>query len=189
MAEARARRIPEPAVGRGAWRDAVSAMLWTVALFALWVALSGKLDALHLGMGAAAAAGVAVATRPLLGLPPAVKGSSEAPLNARVAGRFLLFLPWLLGQVVVGSVQVALLVLGPRLRLAPRVVRMRAPLPHPVARLTLANAITLTPGTVTLDVEGDEYLVHALTEGSARGLDPDRGGRNIPARVRAVFGS
>jgi multicomponent Na+:H+ antiporter subunit E len=165
----------------------MSTALWATALFALWVALSGKLDALHLGMGLFSAAGVALATRPLLALPPAVGGSADAPLTARVAARFLLFVPWLFGQVVVGSVQVALVVLRPRLRVTPRVVTIRSPLPHPVARLTLANAITLTPGTVTLDAEGDEYLVHALTESSARGVDPQRTG-SLPARIAGVFG-
>ena len=162
-------------------------ILWSVLLFALWVALSGKLDALHLAMGAVCAVGVAVAARPLLALAPSIGGPATAPLTVATAGRFLLFVPWLLVQIVAGSLQVAAVVLHPRLPISPRLLRLRVELPNPLARLTLANAITLTPGTVTLDVEGDEYLVHALIEASARGLAPEEAEGVMPRRVRRVF--
>jgi multicomponent Na+:H+ antiporter subunit E len=53
--------------------------------------------------------------------------------------------------------------------------------------LTLATSITLTPGTVTLDVDGDEFLVHALTQASANGLDPTTAGAAMPRRVAALY--
>jgi multicomponent Na+:H+ antiporter subunit E len=61
---------------------------------------------------------------------------------------------------------------------------LQYPLPHNLARMTLANSITLTPGTVTLDVDDDEYLVHALTVAMAEGLSEGE----LPRRVGAVFG-
>jgi multicomponent Na+:H+ antiporter subunit E len=60
-------------------------------------------------------------------------------------------------------------------------------LPHTLARLTLATSITLTPGTVTLDVDGDEFLVHALTLASANGLAPAAGEAAMPQRVAALY--
>lgn len=156
-------------------------LLWAAILFAFWVVLSGKLDALHLGMGVLSAGFVAWATRPLLALPPALGGPGPAPV---FSVRFLLYVAWLAGQIVVASLQVAYAVLHPRLPIEPRVVRMVAPLPHNLARLTLANSITLTPGTVTLDVEGDAYLVHALTAASARSVVAEG---EMPRRVRALF--
>lgn len=155
--------------------------LWAVVLFAFWVVLSGKLDALHLGMGLLSVAVVIRAVRPLLALPPRLGGTGPAP---SLAPRLLLYLPWLVGQIVVSSLQVARVVLHPRMPVSPRVTRLRSPLPHNFARLTLANSITLTPGTVTLDVEGDDYVVHALTEESAQSVSDDA---EMPRRVRAVF--
>lgn len=155
--------------------------LWVAVLFAFWVVLSGKLDPLHLGMGALSAVFVAWATRPLLALPPVLGGAGPAPV---ASPRFLLYLLWLGGQIVVSSLQVAWVVLHPRLPIAPRVVRLVSPLPHNLARLTLANSITLTPGTVTLDVEGDEYVVHALTAASAGSVSE---GGAMPRRVGSLF--
>jgi multicomponent Na+:H+ antiporter subunit E len=158
-------------------------VLWAAILFTFWVVLSGKLDALHLAMGVLSAGFVAWATRPLLALPPLLGGAGPAPV---LSSRFLVYVAWLAGQILVASVQVAYVVLHPRLPIAPRVVRLAVPLPHNLARLTLANSITLTPGTVTLDVEGNEYVVHALTGASARSVSA---GGGIPRRVRSLFGA
>ena len=54
-------------------------------------------------------------------------------------------------------------ILDPRLPIDPRVVRVRALQQRHAARVLFANSITLTPGTVSIDVEGDDIVVHALT--------------------------
>jgi len=162
-----------------------NSILWGLVLFAFWLVLSARFDAFHLGMGAVCAAAVAVTTRPLLALPPAIGPGVSAPITVRFVARFALYLPWLLWQIVVASVQMARVVLDPRLPIEPRLVRLRTDLPCPLARLTLANSITLTPGTVTLDVEGDEFLVHALTGATARGLSGKDG---MAPRIRRLFG-
>jgi len=153
------------------------------ALFATWVVLSGKLDAAHLGAGAATALILAVATDRLWALPPPIGASGRRPLRGVRWGRGLLYVFWLAWEVVVSGLQVAYVVLHPRLPVDPRLVRFRSQLPHTLARLTLANSITLTPGTVTLEVEGDEFLVHALTPVGARGIEE----RTIRDRVVALF--
>ena len=98
--------------------------------------------------------------------------------------RFAVYLPWLLVQVVIGSLQVAYLVWHPRLPVSPRVVRIRAHYPHTLARLTLANSITLTPGTVTLNVDGDEFQIHALTASAGRDMERS----TMPDRVARLYG-
>jgi multicomponent Na+:H+ antiporter subunit E len=164
-----------------------AALRLTLVLFGFWVLLSGKLDAPHLALGALCAAGVAAATLPLLALPPAIGPGVSSPVPLALVGRFALYQLWLLREIVVGSLQVAWVVLHPRLPIEPRLLRLRASLPHPLARLVLANSITLTPGTATLDVDGDSFVVHALTDASARGLGPGGGGGEMARRVRAVF--
>ena len=156
----------------------------TVAvLFALWVLLSGKLDAAHLGAGAVAALTIGVAARRLWQLPPVLGAENRHPLGDIRWTRASAFTLWLAWEVVVSSLQVAYVVLHPRLPISPKMVRLRPNLPHTVARLTLANTITLTPGTLTLEVEGDEFIVHALTSGSEQGVMLDE----MERRVTGLF--
>jgi multicomponent Na+:H+ antiporter subunit E len=158
-----------------------------VLLFALWIILSGKLDAVHLLMGAVSTLCITLGTYRLLLLPPAIGPETVHPAMVVPWGRLLTYIPWLCWGIVVASVQVAYLVLHPKMPISPCLIRFRMPLPHPLARLTLATSITLTPGTVTLDVQGDEFFVHALTAEGARGLDPSTAGRTMPHRVAALY--
>ncbi|MGQ4808859.1 hypothetical protein NKDENANG_02252 [Candidatus Entotheonellaceae bacterium PAL068K] len=159
----------------------------TLALFALWVVLSGKFDAFHLLIGAASALCISLGTCRLLLLPPAIGPPAVHPAAAIPWLRLLAYLPWLSGQIVLASLHIAVVVFHPRLPIRPRLVRFRTALPHTLARLTLASSITLTPGTVTLDVQDDEFLVHALTERSTRGLKtPDAAG-SMQQRVAALY--
>ena len=98
--------------------------------------------------------------------------------------RFVMYVPWLGIQVAIAGLRVAMVVLHPRLPIDPRLVRIRSPLPHTLARLTLANSITLTPGTVTLDVDGDDFLVHSLTESGGHELEEGV----MVDRVSSLFG-
>ena len=151
-------------------------------LLLFWLLLSGRTDPLHLGLGALSAVGIALATQPLLLLAPPIGNEGEHPLASHPWMRLLGYLPWLIIRIVLGSLQVAYVVVHPSLPIDPEIVRFRRPLPHNLARLTLANSITLTPGTVTLDVDGDDYAVHALRRG-------DRIDASTPlvARVAALF--
>jgi len=138
-------------------------------LFAIWVVLSGKLDGFHLGAGAVTALLVSRLGHYLVLLPPAVGRSRTRPLRGIAWRRLPGYVPWLAWQIALSSVQVAWVVFDPRLPIEPTVVRLPSGLPHTLARLTLAHSITLTPGTVTLDVEEDDdtLVVHALTRESA----------------------
>jgi multicomponent Na+:H+ antiporter subunit E len=160
-----------------------SALPVSAALFAFWILLSGKLDAAHLIAGAAAALFIGFATWRLWLLPPAIGAVARHPFQGLRWARIMRYVPWLLWEIVVSGLQVAYVVLHPRMPIAPRLLRVRCQLPHTLASLTLANSITLTPGTVTLDVDGDEFLVHALTPASARGIELGE----IQRRVAALF--
>lgn len=155
-------------------------------LFGFWVALSGELDAFHLLLGLIAAVWVALATAKLYRANPQPMPAAEfarAPLRWR---HFLVYGIWLLVQVFRSAIHVVKLVLNPRLPIAPRMVRIADDLPHPIARLTLAHSITLTPGTVTVDCDDEGMVVHAIDAASAASLGEDGG--PMAGRVRAVFG-
>lgn len=161
----------------------------SILLFVFWVVLSGKFDVLHLGLGAASAIGIALGTRRLLMLPPAIGFEDRHPMDAMPWLRLLTYLPWLAWEITLSAVQVAFIVIHPKLPIQPSLVRFRITLPHTMAQLTLSTSITITPGTVTLDVQDDEFLVHALTTQSARALVPSHGTGAMQKRIATLYAS
>lgn len=154
-------------MSRGQFRP--SAIIFLISL-GFWLVFSGQLDALHLGAGVLSAALVAVLARDLAGIGTRLdaRGRRVPVFTFSVHwGRFAVYLVWLLGQVIVANLQVAFIVLHPRLPISPTVVRFRTHLPGDLGRTTFGNSITLTPGTITLDVEDDQFVVHALTRAGA----------------------
>ena len=84
-------------------------------------------------------------------------------LNARMVLRLVF-------EIFAANIHVAAIVLRPNLKLSPSVVALRTPLKEEVDRVMLANAITLTPGTLTLDLQEDTLTVHCLDAKSAESL-------------------
>jgi multicomponent Na+:H+ antiporter subunit E len=145
-----------------------------LACLAFWVVLSGHFTALNLVLALLSSAAVTFLNRDI----------EAVSRLLRVAPAFLGYLPWLLKEIVVANLQVARVVLDPALPIDPVVVRFKAPLSQDLALMTLGNSITLTPGTITLDVEDREFVVHALT--TRAGADLVEG--SMAQRVGRVFG-
>ena len=82
----------------------------------------------------------------------------------------LIYWPWLAWQIVLSALTVSRIILTPRLPISPALVRVKMSQKSDVGKVTYANSITLTPGTVSVDIEGDEILVHALTQKGAAEL-------------------
>jgi multicomponent Na+:H+ antiporter subunit E len=158
---------------------AVAFLVTWVLLAALWVGLSGYFDAVHLAFGAASVTLVSLISHRYL-FPAG--GGVAAPLG-RLA-RLVLYSPWLVWQVVLANWDVLLRVAGLR-PIDPLVVRIPHDLKSPFGVTTLANSITLTPGTVTLDVEGGDLVVHAISPGAAEGVVAS----GMVARCQRVEGS
>jgi multicomponent Na+:H+ antiporter subunit E len=133
-----------------------SVLLLTVILSGIWYLLSGKLDLLHFGTGVAAAFLISLTVLP-----------TDDSTSFRF-GRFLLYVPWLLGQIVISNLRVARLVLSRSAPIAPAFIAQRPGVTGPRALTALGCSITLTPGTLTIDVGEDEIFVHALDAASAR---------------------
>ena len=149
-------------------RFAASRAILFALLFGFWLLMSGHYDAFHIGAGLLSAA-LVVALNGRLARHFYVRDNlcDCAPLRGP---RLLFYLPWLIYQIGVASLQVAGVVLSPRMPVNPSLVRFRTKLPTQAARVILANSITLTPGTITLQLEGDEYLVHSLINASHSGI-------------------
>jgi multicomponent Na+:H+ antiporter subunit E len=139
-------------------------LLTFIVLFAFWILLSGMFTPVMLGLGVLCCLLVTFLSADLL----------FGPGNMRSAAVFgmLRYLPWLFQQIMVANLQVAYIVLHPRMLelIDPQLLRFRTRLRHPFSRVTFAQSITLTPGTVTVSVHDDEFTVFALTEAAATSL-------------------
>ena len=86
---------------------------------------------------------------------------------------------WLLVEIVKSSLEVVRLVLDPKLPISPTVVQIKAEPEDDVGQVILANSITLTPGTVTLDVFDNRLLVHCVTREGARAIEEGDANRRV----------
>lgn len=132
-------------------------------LAALWLGISGVYKPAILALGAASVLLVV-----WLSARMEVVGTEHNPVL--YSWRLPVYWAWLIGQIVTANIHVARLVLQPQ-RIRPRVIRVPVPQKTSVAKVTYANSITLTPGTVTLQLETDFVEVHAIDDRSAAGVE------------------
>ncbi len=145
--------------------------LWLV-LFAVWLLLSGHYTPLLIGFGVGSCAlTVYIAMR------MDVADHEGVPIDW--GGRFLLYLPWLLKEILVANIRVAKVILSPRLPISPIMVVFRSTQKTDLGRVLYANSITLTPGTITTGVEGDQLEIHALTWQDVDGREEDEMDRRV----------
>jgi multicomponent Na+:H+ antiporter subunit E len=135
-------------------------LLWLGLAWLLW---SGHLEPLLLGYGAASCALV-------LWLSLRMRLIDPESVPHHLLGGMVLYIPWLLLEIAKANLHVARVILTPSLPIRPRVIRVRATQQSELGNAIFANSITLTPGTVALDVRGGSILVHALTDRAAAGL-------------------
>lgn len=87
------------------------------------------------------------------------------------SGYFLLYLGNLLIEIVRANVSVCHFVLSDRDEIHPVMVSFHTTLKSGLARVILTNSITLTPGTITVSLQGDEVIVHCLDRSLAEGME------------------
>jgi multicomponent Na+:H+ antiporter subunit E len=132
-------------------------------LFAFWLLLSGYFTAFLIAAGAAAALAVAWVARRM-----EVVDREGHPVELSLAA--LGYWPWLAKEIVKSGWQVTRIILDPKLPISPTLVRFKPTQRTVVGLVTHANSITLTPGTITVEAERGEFLVHALTRSGADGV-------------------
>lgn len=133
-----------------------------IVMWGFWLAITGSFRWEAMVLGAAVCFLVALFNRELL-----ITSGESPPLTVKNVLWGLYLIKDLLISVIIANFQVAAVVLNPRMPIYPGVVRFKAGLEKPVSMVILANAITLTPGTLTVFCDDNEVLVHALTEKSA----------------------
>lgn len=139
-----------------------------VSLAALWLLLSGHYNGLLLALGLGSVLLVsAISVR----MGAAGREGQPLPLHPL---RLLGYWVWLLWAIIRSGIAVCRVIVHPRLAVQPSVVRVTSSQTGSLGRVLYANSITLTPGTVTIDVAGDEIAVHALTRAAAEELQKGR---------------
>jgi len=153
-----------------------SVLALLLLLVAAWLLWSGIYKPLLLWLGAFSCAfSVYIAHR--VGFFDRTSGLHVIP---RLPGLSL----WLLAEIARSSLEVVRIVLDPKLPISPTVVYLDAEPEGPVGQVILSNSITLTPGTVTLDVFEDRLCVHCLTQDGAAALESGEANRRIAALTK-----
>jgi len=130
----------------------------------LWLLLSGHYTLLLISFGL-----LSVMLVVLLALRMDVVDHEGHPLHLNPKA-LVIYWCWLLKEIFVSNIYVCRLILNPAMPISPTVIALRSSQSSDLARVIFANSITLTPGTVTIDVDGDITEVHAITEETATSL-------------------
>ena len=140
--------------------------LWLL-LMVFWLALSGHFTPFLVGAGM-----LSVTTSVLVARRMGVLDSEGHPTQLFLGA--VTYFPWLVWEIVKSAWAVTRVILDPRLPISPTMTRVKASQRTAAGLATYANSITLTPGTVTMTVNGDELIVHALVREGA--IDLELGG-------------
>lgn len=89
----------------------------------------------------------------------------------RNAGLFLVCLGILLRDVVLANIAVLKIITRKETAISPVIIQAKVPLKRQLSRVMLANYITLTPGTITIEQNGDDYTIHCLDQSMVSDLD------------------
>jgi multicomponent Na+:H+ antiporter subunit E len=133
----------------------------------LWFIFSGKTEPLLLGFGVVASLIVSGFSHRFLFPDPRLGN------YIKTACRFTVYIPWLLAQIFMANIHLLRLVFHPRIReqIDPHLVDFPTRLRSDMAIATMANSITLTPGTITVTADQHgEFRVHAIDRQSSQSL-------------------
>ncbi len=142
----------------------MSFLVTAIAMFAFWILLSGEFTFILITSGVIASLIVAYLSHDIF------IGKPDLKTETGRVFRFLRYLPWLLWQIILCNVEIAYLVLNPKSLVDPQLVRFKNDLKTDLGIVTLANSITLTPGTVTVEANEEEFVIHAIWQKSAEGI-------------------
>jgi len=148
-----------------ATRTSLAHYIFSIAVLTLlWVLLAGSLGEQELIAGVAVAVLVSIVAGPRLAILNGVRLHPLAPIH------LVLYLVTFFIALLRANLDVARRVLTPSLPLAPGVVEIETRLRSPLGQMLLANSITLTPGTLTVDIIGDRLLIHWIDTSAGRDL-------------------
>ncbi|VFM94854.1 MAG: multicomponent Na+:H+ antiporter subunit E [Candidatus Kentron sp. G] len=123
-------------------------------LFFFWVLLNGTLAADVLAVGVLVAIAISLLFRDNVTL------FSEFHVTPRAFGAMAIYLLYFFRELVISNIKIAGIVISPSMPIKPAIVKVRTHLKSRMGRLLLANSITLTPGTLSLELKDEWLYVH-----------------------------
>ncbi|MFN4089653.1 MAG: Na+/H+ antiporter subunit E, partial [Alphaproteobacteria bacterium] len=158
-------------------RDLAQVISLSLVLFVTWLLLSGIYDVpLLVGLGVVSVIAVVAISRRM-----GVIDHEGHPVH--LGSRVLIYWPWLLTEIMKSNLDVARRILSSVPDISPVMVRVPTGLRSDLGRVVYANSITLTPGTVSVVVDPDTILVHALTRDGAAAVEAGDMERRVVAFV------
>ncbi|KZY34723.1 MULTISPECIES: Na+/H+ antiporter subunit E [unclassified Oleiphilus] len=137
---------------------------WAVLLSAFWLLLSGYIQPLLLSFGA-------VSVIIVLFVLKRMDEVDEEPQEIGTGLRLIRYIPWLIGQIIGSSAHVTKLIWTSSNKVSPSLAKIDIKEIPPSNHVLYANSITLTPGTLSVDLEDGELTVHALQKSSLEELE------------------
>ena len=130
-------------------------LILIVALVATWLTLSGYFKPMLLSLGV-----ISIALTLWIAKRMQILDSETAPYLT--VPQTLSYFCWLFKEIVKANMAVVRAVLSPDMVVSPVLTRIPTPQKTDIGKVMFANSITLTPGTVSIDIQDDHILVHAL---------------------------
>jgi multicomponent Na+:H+ antiporter subunit E len=140
-------------------------LLIVTILMSFWFLMSPSFHLANLVVGGGCCIGITYFWSPDL-----FKEGQPMRFTPRQLGMFLVYMAHLVQNIVVANIHVARIVLDPKLPISPGFILVKTKLEKDLSRILYANSITLTPGTITINLVKDRLLVHALTNDAAEGV-------------------
>ena len=134
-----------------------------VVLFGFWLAWSGHYSVLITSLGAASCLFIVWLTRRM-----DILDKEAVPFH--MVPRVFFYWIWLFKEIGKANWDLMKVIFSPKLNIQPNVFAAKATQKTDVGLVTYANSITLTPGTVTIDIDDDTFIVHALTDDFREGV-------------------
>ncbi len=155
-------------------------LLTFLMMVLFWIILSGRFDSFHLSLGVIASAGVSYFSSEFL-------FGKDLRLDEFIKTffKFVGYIPYLFYQIFLANLHLLYLAFHPRMKelIDPKIVRFQSRLKKGLSLVTLANSITLTPGTITVFVSMDgAFRVHAIDKRSREDLPGE-----MEERILKVF--
>ncbi|NGX15123.1 Na+/H+ antiporter subunit E [Wenzhouxiangella sp. XN24] len=150
------------------WQDGLRRVLLFAVLW--WILAEGAVDSLAVGVPFV-----------LLGAWLSLVLWGARSFSLRGLARFL---PWFAYQSLAGATDVAMRAFRPAMPLHPGLVHCRLRLPTDGSRIALADVVSMLPGTLSADLDGEELVIHALdTRRDMQAMVTD-----LEPRIAALFG-
>jgi len=142
----------------------MSFLITTIVMFAFWILLSGEFTFILITSGVVASLITAYLSHDIF------IGKADLKTETGRVFKFIVYIPWLLWEIILANVEIAYLVLNPKPLIDPQLVHFKNDLKTDLGIVTLAHSITLTPGTVTVEANREEFIIHAIWQKSAEGI-------------------